>query len=754
MRRTPGLFAVAMAALFEAFFAGSLLAAERVALVIGNAAYEHTTALRNPRNDAMDVARSLEGLGFAVIKGLDVDKSAFGTKLREFARASRGSKVTLLFYAGHGLQVEGENYLVPTDAKLAEEVDLSLEAYKLSVFLRQMRGATNLVFLDACRDNPLARGLSRSMGPTRSSAIGRGLGRVEGMSGTLVAYATQPGNVAEDGEERNSPFTAALLKHIMAPGLSVNDLLTAVTDEVVTGTGGTQQPWTHSSLRKPFYFNPVDSEAKSPSPSAVSAGESAEQPAARAYEAAERVHTVEAYEVVRRRFPGTTYAELARVRLGKLAETGTAGVVPGAEPSAQPPATPQPTEAQLPVELESSLGLGLEEPQVATSETAADVEYWKTVNAIADPVSRIAALQDYRTRFPGGRYVRLAAIQLDDLRRKVAAGASGSAGLREAPDPGATSQAAQDSGRLDVAFAPVQDGDAGEAAGRKQVKEPAPRDLQYEGEFSDCPKCPRMVVVPAGRYEMGSPSGEGADDEAHRHWLTLPAPIAIGMFEVRRGEFTRFLEETNRSGGSACWRYDGVETREGGGPTDPGFVQGENEPMVCVSWMDTQAYVDWLSRKTKRKYRLLSESEWEYAARGGTATPRYWDESETGQCRNANGADAALKARYANWFDLTESCDDGQVHTSEVGGYGPNGFGLYDMLGNAREWVEDCWHRDYADAPLDGSAWTEGGSCSLRVLRGGSWLDGPGGLRASARDKATTGIRFSANGFRVARALE
>ena len=367
MRRTPGLFAVAMAALFAAFFAGSLSAAERVALVIGNAAYEHTAPLRNPRHDATDVARSLEELGFSVIEGLDVDKSAFGTKLREFARASRGSTVTLLFYAGHGLQVEGENYLVPTDAKLVEEVDLSLEAYELSAFLRQMRGATNLVFLDACRDNPLAMQLSRSMGATRSSAIGRGLGRVESMSGTLVAYATQPGNVAKDGEERNSPFTAALLKHIMAPGQSVNDLLTAVTNEVMTGTGGTQQPWTHSSLRKPFYFNPVDSEAKSPSPSAVSvgisapAGGSAEQPAARAYEAAERVHTAEAYKAVKRRFPGTIYAELAGVQLAKLAETGTAGVVPGAEPSAPPPATPQPTEAQLPVERDSSLGLSLEE---------------------------------------------------------------------------------------------------------------------------------------------------------------------------------------------------------------------------------------------------------------------------------------------------------------------------------------------------------------------------------------------------------
>ena len=326
---------------------------------------------------------------------------------------------------------------------------------------------------------------------------------------------------------------------------------------------------------------------------------------------------------------------------------------------------------------------------------------------------------------------------------------------REASDPGATSQAAQDSERLDVALAPVQDGDSGEVAGRKQVKEPAPRDLQYEGEFRDCPQCPRMVVVPAGTYEMGSPSGEGAVDEKHRHRVTIPAPIAIGMFEVRRGEFTRFLEETNRTGGSACWHYDGVETREGSGPTDPGFVQGENEPMVCVSWMDAQAYVDWLSRKTKRRS-IASSASRSGSTRRAEGPPRHatGTRANRGSAENVNGADAALKSRYTDWFDLTESCDDGHVHTSEAGRYGPNGFGLYDMLGNAREWVEDCWHRDYADAPQDGSAWTEGGSCSLRVLRGGSWLDGPGGVRSSTRDKGTTRIRFSANGFRVARALE
>ena len=639
--------------------AGPALASSRVALVIGNAAYDHVPRLANPLNDAEDIGAALDRIGFAVTRIDDADYADLRRGLRAFRRQASTAKIAVVFYAGHGIEVNKHNFLVPVDARLETDGEVEFEAVPLDLVMSAVEGASEfrLVVLDACRENPFLKSIAREKGSTRS--IGRGLARAEPSGGdTLLVYSAKEGTVAMDGKGRNSPFAIALLRHLEQPGLEVIQMLREVRDDVLESTG----------RQEPFWYGSLSARG----------------------------------------------AYLTR----------PAKAVPG------------------------------QGPQVATSESAADVEYWKTVNAIADPVSRIAALQDYRARFPGGRYARLAAIQLDDLRRKIAAGASGSTVPREAADPGATSQAAQDSERLDVALAPVQDGDSGEVAGWKQVREPAARDLRYEGEFRDCPQCPRMVVVPAGSYEMGSPSGEGADDEEHRHRVTLPAPIAIGMFEVRRGEFTRFLEETNRSVGSACWHYDGVETREGGGPTDPGFVQGENEPMVCVSWMDAKAYVDWLSRKTKRKYRLLSESEWEYAARGGTATPRYWDESETGQCRNANGADAALKSRYTDWFDLTESCDDGHVHTSEAGRYGPNGFGLYDMLGNAREWVEDCWHRDYADAPQDGSAWTEGGSCSLRVLRGGSWLDGPGGVRSSTRDKGTTRIRFSANGFRVARALE
>ena len=151
---------------------------------------------------------------------------------------------------------------------------------------------------------------------------------------------------------------------------------------------------------------------------------------------------------------------------------------------------------------------------------------------------------------------------------------------------------------------------------------------------------------------------------------------------------------------------------------NPGFIQTDQHPVVCVSWRNAQAYVKWLSRETGKTYRLLSEAEWEYVARGGTKTSRYWGEDVVGQCRHANGLDRSAKNRYPKWKAV--ECDDGAVHTSAVGQYKANGFGLHDVSGNVWEWVADCWNGHYNGAPADGSAWTSG-HCDRRVVRGGSW---------------------------------
>ncbi len=180
-----------------------------MALVIGNSAYEHTNPLPNPHNDATDISAALERLGFEVIgSGVDLDKRSLERKIREFTSTLTGADVALFFYAGHAVQVGDQNYLVPVDARLASEADVDFETISLRLVLQHMERdrekKTSLVFLDACRDNPLAKNLARSMG-TRSSSVGQGLAAVKGGVGTLIGFSTQPGNVARDGTGRNSP---------------------------------------------------------------------------------------------------------------------------------------------------------------------------------------------------------------------------------------------------------------------------------------------------------------------------------------------------------------------------------------------------------------------------------------------------------------------------------------------------------------------------------------------------------------------
>ncbi len=238
--------------------------------------------------------------------------------------------------------------------------------------------------------------------------------------------------------------------------------------------------------------------------------------------------------------------------------------------------------------------------------------------------------------------------------------------------------------------------------------------------FRDCPHCPEMVVVPPGDFMMGSPSSEEdrSDDEGPRHRVTIGSPFAVGVYEVTFSEW----DACASAGGCGGYR-----------PDDEGWGRGQR-PVINVSWDDAQSYVAWLSRATGEAYRLLSESEWEYVARAGTAT-RYWWGRDIG--RNRANCDRC----GSRWDD---------ERTAPVGSFEANAFGLHDVHGNVWEWVQDCWNDSYAGAPGDGSAW-ESGNCSRRVLRGGSWDDVPRVLRAASRGRDDTGFRGSYAGFRVAR---
>jgi Caspase domain/Domain of unknown function (DUF4189) len=233
--------------------AGPAAAEKRVALVIGNSAYQNVTRLDNPRNDATLLADTLGGLGFTLIGGraqLDLDKSAMDTAVQNFGRQVQGADVALFYYAGHGVQVSGSNYLVPVGANPTREADVDFQMVDVNLVLRQMQGSgtrLNMVILDACRNNPFgARGLRASDG---------GLAQMRAPEGTLISYATQPGNIAQDGSDGHSPFTKALATTIKQSGLDIFQTFNQVGLAVKRETGGSQQPWVSSSpIDGTFYF--------------------------------------------------------------------------------------------------------------------------------------------------------------------------------------------------------------------------------------------------------------------------------------------------------------------------------------------------------------------------------------------------------------------------------------------------------------------------------------------------------------------
>ena len=251
-----GLTRLTLALLVTLGCSAPAAALKRVALVVGNGAYAHVPLLANPLNDAADVVTALRQLDFDVLSGINVDRTQFTALLKQFADTIAPGDETVFFYAGHGLQAKGINYLIPVDARLRTESDLEQEAVSLDLALRQMqRAGTKVVLLDACRDNPFAP--TPAPGQTRSLAVSVGLAvSTAAELGTFIAYSTQPGNVALDGVGRNSPFTDKLKAHMATTGQSITDLMMVVRNEVATVTNGAQIPWEHSALARKFYFRP------------------------------------------------------------------------------------------------------------------------------------------------------------------------------------------------------------------------------------------------------------------------------------------------------------------------------------------------------------------------------------------------------------------------------------------------------------------------------------------------------------------
>ncbi len=660
-------------------------------------------------------------------------------KLWRYLHPRHGSDV-VVFYSGHGVPglKDGRGYLLPVDAN---PDSAEINGYPIDVLYENLgklaAAKTARVFLDACFSGDSDRGmLVRSASPVFVPAA---LPEASAEKLTVLAAASGKEVASWDDEAGHGLFTRHVLDALYGEGdLDGDGRVTAV--EAKTYLDDTMT----IAARRRFGRHQNASLNGEVGVVLARAGEGGVFPPRPALGEAEPG-------------PGAT---------GKAAEPETVGSA-GAEPP--PPAeSPESEEAALDLthaqrvlvqEGLTSLGADVGRADgIFGARTRAGVRSIQKEKGLPETghltAELSAALQALGEEARGERRTAEEARRAE-AERKREAERQRAAAARRADDEAFAEARRRNTPASYGAY--LARGGRHEAEARALLAEVSKPKWDLGKKFRDCPDCPEMMVVSGGSYEMGSPPDEEGrnDDEGPVHRVTIGESFAVGVYEVTRGEWGRFVSATGYSSGNSCWTYQGGEWKERTGRSwrSPGFAQGDGHPVVCVSWRDAQSYVDWLSQETGERYRLLSESEWEYAARGGTVTSRYWGRTEVGQCRHANGGDRALKNRYSDWEWSVAACDDGHVHTSPAGSFRPNRYGLYDVLGNAWEWVEDCWHESYRGAPSDGRAWTTG-NCVRRVLRGGSWYSKPRYLRSALRSRLETGNRHNYIGFRIARTLD
>ncbi|TJW11938.1 MAG: hypothetical protein E5W82_17400 [Mesorhizobium sp.] len=317
--------------------------AKRVALVIGNSKYVHAVALPNPANDAHLIASTLRNAGFQVIEGTDQDNAGMRGLISRFTEQSYDADLAVIFYAGHGMQVDGKNFLIPVDAELTSPAYLKTRTIQIDDFMAALppEPAVGIIILDACRDNPLARTLAAAMPKSRSTSLGSGLAPIQaksdgvGTGGILIAYATDPGAIAFDGNGVDSPYSTALARHLTEPGIEIQSALTRVRGEVTETTQGRQRPWHNASLGREVFLGKSVAEAAPAAKPVADASNAATTPAPapvvaaeppaweveqRLWDEASKRNSVPFYEAYLEQFPGGRFATVARLNIDQLKE--------------------------------------------------------------------------------------------------------------------------------------------------------------------------------------------------------------------------------------------------------------------------------------------------------------------------------------------------------------------------------------------------------------------------------------------------
>ena len=674
-------------------------AADRIALMIGNSVYEHVTPLPNPGNDAADLGAALRRLGFEVTTVPDAGLADLNYALRQFARRSSGVEVALVFYAGHGMEMDGVNYLVPVDARLERDTDVKFDTVPLDRVLEATRGAgLRVVILDACRNNPLAAAMQRS-DATRSISRGDFAPLNEQQLGgeMLVAYAAAEGTVAADGKGRNSPYTAALLAHLEQP-LEIGTMFRRVRAQVLTSTRQQQRPHEYQSLLREHYLAGEPAAVAESPPLPDTTEDRADTPTQSIqqreawqevvfWESVRESEFPEDFEEFLRLWPEGIYAPLATSRLRRLraAEASTTAVTAetgGNRPSAvssevpAPVSDPQPgpgssgVPAPVSGTLPSSVSTSLPAPVSGTLPSPAST-------SLPAPVSGAPPSSDSSGAAPAASDTRPTPISSHT--------ATTASDARPSPvSPDAPSSSATPPGSASTANVPDL---------LDLIEPEGPAGMQF-------------VWIAPGEFQMGSVGSEADEDEAPVTSVRIRRGFWLGKYEVTQSEWMAVMG-SNPSGFSGCGRC----------------------PVERVSWEDVQEFLQRINaNELGNPYRLPTEAEWEYAARAGTTEDRYMASLDASAWHRSNSG----------------------LRTRPVGQREPNAFGLYDVLGNVWEWVHD-WKDRYSGGDVTDPRGPQSGS--KRVYRGCSWISDAKGCRMSLRYADASGYRFNHLGFRLLRRL-
>ncbi|KAB2870403.1 MAG: SUMF1/EgtB/PvdO family nonheme iron enzyme [Bacteroidales bacterium] len=667
---------------------------DHIALVIGNSGYSDAP-LSNPINDAIDVSRVFSEMGFIVDKVLDADKETMAQAIEQFSKKLSTAKAAVFYYAGHGVQVNGENYLIPIGStsatQITDESQVPYRAINAGEVLSAMEHANvnfALVVLDACRNNPF-KGSGRGRVP--------GLASINAPVGSLVMYATKAGSTASDGlNERNSPFTRAFLTHIVTPGLDVNLLPSKITQTVGELTGGSQVPGTYTQLKGSFTFVPelTSEEAK--------LIKEAELKNLKGIEAEIMRKEIEAAE--KKRIDDESLAkkkseiDALDKQIAELKQKTVTGIEGSAETDLDKMFEFVKQKEEQKRELET-LQKQVEESRIAREKELNEMK----VKEYNDKIIKINAdINKYKQ------------IASSEFGKDIAEAAWNNLLVKYGLSVGSVNQ--------------------GDEYSFKEMVNPFPDRLDI-GKVRIVGL--DVITIKGGTFIMGSERGQ--NDETP-HSITL-SHFSIMRYEVSVFQFKQFIEVTGyrtdadkQTGGYGSLVWDGSKWKKQDGVNWKCGVGGNlrltseySNPVIHISWNDAVAYSQWLSQKTGKKWRLPTEAEWEYAARGG-------------QDYAYSGGEIIDEL---GWYNLNSS-----NVTHPVGQRKPNDYGLFDMTGNVWEWCSD-WYGDtyYQISPINNPQGPLSGAG--RVLRGGGWYDEPGICRVANRFANDPAYRGGNLGFRL-----